>query len=248
MSVCQNCGYEAEHLYCSNCGQLLNAKRISLGHLLHEVTHTFWHLEKGFLYTLKELGTNPGTMQRKYLDGLRLPYQKPFPLFAISATLCALALFLIDKNATDRAEQFYKHYYFIVQAAMLPFYALITYLLFKSPKLYYAEALVVNVYMLGFMSVFIIPINGLSFFLSPDIISILESMFMVSYNTSINLSSPGIISVLEVIFLVSYNIWTNLNFFKGKPAWWITIKSIVSIILSYELSNFASNLVMGRFM
>jgi hypothetical protein len=221
MIICQNCGYEGEHVYCSNCGQPLRAKRITLSHLWHEVTHTFWHLEKGFLFTLKELAIKPGTMQRKYLSGLRLHYQKPFPLFALSGTFGALLLFFIYRNATGDVDQFYKHYYFIVQAVLLPFYALITYILFKSPDLYYAEALVMTVYMLGFMSVLIIPLNILSFFL-PNLV----------------------ISLLEIIFLVSYNIWTNLNFFKGKPVWWIIVKSIASIIICYLLSQYVSNLVM----
>jgi hypothetical protein len=94
MIICQNCGYEGEQIYCSNCGQPLIIKRISLAHLLHEVTHTVWHLEKGFLYTLKELAIHPGTMQRRYLSGLRLRYQKPFSLFAISGTFGALYYFL----------------------------------------------------------------------------------------------------------------------------------------------------------
>jgi len=226
MTECQNCGYEGDHIYCPNCGQVLEAKRITLSHLLHEVAHTFWHLEKGFLYTLKELGRNPGTMQRKYLTGIRLHYQKPFPLFAISGTICALALFLIYKNAPNQSEQFfYKHYYFVVQAAMLPFYALITYILFKGPDLFYAEALVMNVYMLGFTSVFIVPINCLSFVL-PN----------------------GIIDLIEIIFLITYNAWTNLNFFKGKPVWVVAIKSMLSIVASYFLFNYASNLVMSLFM
>ena len=226
MVICQNCGYGGEHVYCSNCGQPLQAKRIDLPHLFNEVSHTFWHFEKGFLFTLKELGTRPGTMQRRYLSGLRLRYQKPFPLFAISGTVCALALFVIYRNAPNQSDQFfYKHYYFMVQAALLPFYAFITYILFKSPKLFYAEALVMNVYMLGFMSVFIVPVNSLSFFL-PN----------------------GIISLLEVMFLVSYNIWTNLNFFRGKAVWWIVTKSVVSIVASYLLFQFASMLVMDLFM
>ena len=161
-------------------------------------------------------------MQRKYLLGIRLRYQKPFPLFAISGTFCALALFFIYRNAPIQTDQyFYKHYYFIVQAAMLPFYAFITYMLFKSKELYYAEALVMNVYMVGFMSVFIIPINALSFFL-PN----------------------GIISLLEVIFLITYNTWTNLNFFKGRVVWWIMIRSTLAIVASYLLFNFTSRLVM----
>ena len=143
MIICQNCGHEGEFVYCSNCGQPLTAKRIDMTHLFHEVSHTFWHIEKGFLYTLKELATKPGTMQRIYLSAIRLHYQKPFPLFAISGSFCALALFFIYRNAPGQSEQyFYKNYYFLVQTAMLPFYAFITYILFKSPKLYYAEALV----------------------------------------------------------------------------------------------------------
>jgi len=158
--------------------------------------------------------------------GIGLRYQKPFPLFAISVTFCALALFFISRNTPNQSVQFfYKHYWFMVQAAMLPFFALITYLLFKSRELYYAEALVMNVYLLGFTSVCIIPINALSFFLS-----------------------NGVVSLLEVILLVTYSIWTNLNFFKGKVMWWIIVKSIVGIIASYYLFNVTSNLVMKWFM
>jgi len=222
MIICQNCGGEGDKTYCPNCGQLLRVKRITLSHLMHEVAHTFWHLEKGFLFTLKELGRNPGTMQKKYLSGIRLNYQKPFPLFAISGTICALALFFIYRNAPNQSDQFfYKHYYFIVQAAMLPFYALVTYLLFKSPQLLYAEALVMNVYMLGFMSVLIVPLNCLWYFL-PN----------------------GVISLLEIISLVSYNMLTFRNFFNDKKPWWIILKSIVSIIVCYLLFNYASRLVM----
>jgi hypothetical protein len=141
MIVCQNCGGEGDQKYCPGCGQALQIERISINSLLHEVAHTFWHLEKGFLYTLKELAINPGTTQRKYISGIRLRYQKPFPLFAISVTFCALALFFIYRNAPNRSEQFfYKHYFFMVQAAMLPLFALITYILFKSRNLFYAEA------------------------------------------------------------------------------------------------------------
>ena len=237
MIVCQNCGYEGEQVYCSNCGQPLVVKRISLGHLLHEVTHTFWHLERGFLFTLKELAISPGTMQRRYLSGLRLHYQKPFSLFAISATFGAFALFLLSRNAPNETNtSFYKHYFFIVQAAMLPFFALITYLLFKSRNLYYAEALVMNVYMLGFTSIFIVPINSLSLFIPTGVIS---------FSKTISLPLPeGLISLLEIIFLITYNIWTNLNFFKGKAVWWIIVRSIIGIIISYYLFNKASNLVM----
>jgi hypothetical protein len=221
MIECQNCGSGGDHKYCPSCGQVLEAERISLPHILHEVAHTFIHLEKGFLHTLKELGRHPGTMQKKYLSGLRLHYQKPFPLFAISGTICALALYLIYKHAPNQSDQyFYKHYYFLVQASMLPLYALITFALFKGPSLFYAEALILNVYMIGFMSVLIVPINFLSYFL-PN----------------------GIISLMEVAFLLYYNVATYINFFRERKAWWVVVKSVVSIIACYMLFQYASNLV-----
>ena len=165
MTTCQNCGIEASGVYCSQCGQPLTVKRITVHHMLHEVVHTFWHLEKGFLYTLKELALHPGTMQRKYLSGLRLHFQKPFPVYAISISFFALALYLIYRHAANQSYQyFYKHYFFLVQTSMLAVYALITYLLFFNTRLNYAEALVMNVYMLGFTSVIIVPINLLSYF------------------------------------------------------------------------------------
>jgi hypothetical protein len=78
MIVCQNCGNEGDQKYCPGCGQVLLAERVSMHYLFHEVINTFWHLEKGFLYTLKELAIRPGTMQRKYLSGIRLRYQSRF--------------------------------------------------------------------------------------------------------------------------------------------------------------------------
>ena len=226
MIICQNCGYEGAEKYCSKCGQVLEAKRISLPYLIHEVIHTFTHLEKGYVYTMRELAFRPGTMQKNYLSGLRLRYQKPFPMFTICGTFCATALYLIYRNAADTTDEyFYKNYYFLVQATMLPFYSLVTYLLFYSSKLFYAEALVLNVYMVGFMSVIIIPINLLSFVL-PN----------------------GIISLMEVIFLLTYNVWTYVNIFKGKSTWWIIVKSILSIVLCYLMFNYASRLVMAWLM
>jgi len=93
MIVCQNCGSDGDQKFCPGLRTDLFAERIRMNYLLHKVAHTFWHLEKGFLYTLKELGTKPGIMQRKYLSGIRLRYQKPFPLFAISGTFCASLYF-----------------------------------------------------------------------------------------------------------------------------------------------------------
>lgn len=81
---------------------------------------------------------------------------------------------------------------------------------FQTSRIYYAEALVLTIYMLGFMLLLIIPINLLFFF----------------YDNTV-------VSICEVIALTSYNVWTNLNFFKAKRAWLVVVKSIGCLVLNY---------------
>ena len=60
--ICRQCGATVTGNYCSNCGQSVRVKRITLHEVLHEVYHYFTHVDKGFLYTLRHLATRPGKM------------------------------------------------------------------------------------------------------------------------------------------------------------------------------------------
>lgn len=220
---CKNCGQPGEGKFCSACGEVLKAERINLPFMLHEVINTFTYLERGFLYTFKQLAYHPGIMQRNYLSGLRLKNQKPFPMFVISGTICALALYLIYTPSFDSTDRnFYRNYYVLVQTFMLPFYALTTWLLFKSSKLYYAEILVLIVYMLAFMSLLIIPINIVRFFFN-----------------------NGVLTLVEAVVLACYNTWTFLKFFHDKPIWLIIVKSVFTILINFILFQVVANLVIS---
>jgi hypothetical protein len=103
--------------------------------ILHDVTHTFTHMEMGFLYTLKELAIHPGKMQRRYLAGDRVKHQKPFSMFFISATFTSLAFYWIAHRSVltheDEARNyFFKNYFVFLQVFLLPFciYRLVTFL------------------------------------------------------------------------------------------------------------------------
>src|SRR5882724_6031376 len=150
---CKNCGHDGDGKFCNNCGQKLHVGRIKLPAVLHDVIHSYTHFENGFLFTLKELAIHPGTLQRNFLSGHRIKNQKPFPMFIATGTICALALYLIYKPTPDATadQYFYKHYFVLTHAFLLPVYALSTWLLFISSKLYFAEILVLILYMLGFM-------------------------------------------------------------------------------------------------
>ena len=196
-------------------------ERIKLPVVLHDVIHNYTHFDKGFLYALKELAIHPGSLQKSYLAGHRTETQKPFPMFVAAATVCALALFLIymPYGNTEQDKYFYKHYYVIAQTILLPVYALSTWLLFFNSKLYYAEILVLVLYMLGFMSLLIIPVNALHFFLS-----------------------NGTITMIEMVLLAGYNIWTYTNFFDGSRLW-IIIKSTFNVVFNFVLFQIVSNLI-----
>jgi hypothetical protein len=223
---CKNCeNSETAEKFCYNCGNALHHKRITVHHILHEVLHTYTHLEKGFLFVIKKLATDPGTMQREYLEGYGKKYQKPFPMFVICATICAIALYFTNKPYTNAVEQyFYKNYYVIMQGLMLPVYAFTTWILFINSKLNYAEVLVQTVYMIGFMVLIIIPIN----------------IFHFAFNNA------GI-SYIEIILLGGYNVWTNLNFFKRKNNLIVILKSLINVFICYMLFQIIAELFMDLF-
>ena len=218
MITCINCNFKGTGKFCSNCGQHLKYERIKFSGILHEVVHTFTHFEEKFLFTVKQLAIRPGFMQKNYLNGYRARDQKPFPMFVVCATVCSLVMYFIYRDSPANTGYTYKHYWVFAHTAMLPFYAFTTWIFFKSSRLYYAEALVLNIYMLGFMLLIILPANLLQYFFS-----------------------ELVISIIEVIILVSYTTWTYLNFFDNKPVWIVVIKSFFCLVINYFLLNTVIN-------
>ena len=220
MTTCANCGHTGTGNYCSECGNSYRVKRITLSSIIHEATHTFTHLDTGFGYTLKELALHPGTMQKKYLSGERSRYQKPFSMFFICASITALAFYWITREASGAThievtrEKFLKNYFVILQCTLLPFFALITWVLFRNKTINYAEILVLFVYTLAFGFLTIIPINTLSMF-----------------------SNWRWLPFLDLPVLGIYVIWTNLNFFNKQPAWIVILKSIFMLLIGWFASN-----------
>ncbi len=227
MPLCKHCYFEGEGRYCYNCGEIYQPHRITIHSILHEAIHTFTHADKGILHTLKCLALHPGTMQKNYINGDRKTHQKPFSLFFICATIAAIALHFVNKSPVESQvdfdiakEHFYKDYYVISQAVLIPLYALFTWGIFYSKNFNYAEALVLMIYALSFSLLIIIPINFLGY-----ILRYIDEQFM------------------ELILLGLYMTWTNINFFSDKKTWLIIFKSIVLLILCYFTSYFTASLV-----
>ncbi|HZI52731.1 MAG TPA: DUF3667 domain-containing protein [Chitinophagaceae bacterium] len=214
---CKNCSTESDSKYCPNCGQELVIHRITVPHLLHEIVHTFTHLEKGFLYTLKKLFTDPGRMQRVYLEGFRVNYQKPFSMFFICATISALSLYWINRFSGNSADgrqaafnYFLQHYYVLLHIILLPFYTLVTWLLFIRSKYNYAEILVLGMYMLAFLLLLLVP------------------MYAISAGVPVLKTR-----LFETVLFAIYNVWTFIRFFNKTPWWMVIVLSIINMVINY---------------
>lgn len=229
MQVCKHCHLSGEGRYCSHCGEIYQPYRITIPSILHEALHTFTHADTGLLYTLKNLAIHPGIMQRNYLEGERKTNQKPFSLFFICAGITAIALHFVNAAAQGAAghfdlvkANFYKNYFVILQAVLLPFYAVIAWAIFYNRSFNYAEALVLCMYSLAFSLLIIIPINFLGYSLH-------------FFNEQL----------AELIVLGAYMIWTNVNFFRNEKKSIVVLKSLVLLVACYFTSYFMTNQVIN---
>ncbi len=226
-SICKNCGFTTSGNYCEQCGQKTKVKAITLHGIVHEVFHYFTHLDKGFGYTLKKLVTEPGTMQRHYIEGERARHQKPFSMFFICGTISGLGYYFINVAYAKlygfhdaASDDFFRHYFVILQALLVPAYALITWLFFRNEKYNYAETLIMQLYNIALVFLVLVPIISLK-------------LIFPHYENRI----------LELLFLLFYNTVTNLHFYDGKKEG-IVIKSIGAIAACYGASQIFINLFM----
>ena len=166
---CLNCGNETVNCFCSICGQKNSTHRFSMKHFfLHDFIHGVFHLDKGFLFTLKELYTRPGNSIREYIQGKRA---KHFNYFTLMLLIYALSHFLakipeksvydimIDNNISVGNYKVLKEYAKFIMLLYIPLYSLATFLFYYKSKLNYTEHVVMAMYYSSAILVFhVIPI------------------------------------------------------------------------------------------
>ena len=156
-ATCLNCNENTNRNYCDFCGQKTSTHRFSLKHFfLHDFVHGIFHIDKGFLFTIKELFTRPGHSIREYIQGKRARH---FNYFATIILLLTIGYFL-SKAAKVELSQLYqqgsmdgltkvlKEYSKITIFLGVPVYALSSYVLFRKSRQNYTENLVINLFML----------------------------------------------------------------------------------------------------
>lgn len=96
---CKNCNTDVTSNYCPNCGQPKNVKRIDGHYILHEIEHVL-HFERGILFTIRELITNPGQNIQNYLSENRSRLVKPIIFIIITSLIYSILtnFFHIEDN------------------------------------------------------------------------------------------------------------------------------------------------------
>lgn len=89
---CGRCGHEMKGAFCSSCGKAKTVKKIDGSYMLSEIASIF-NVNKGFLFTIKELLLRPGPNIQKFIREDRNRLVKPI-LYII---VCSLTYTLLQQ-------------------------------------------------------------------------------------------------------------------------------------------------------
>ncbi len=218
--ICKNCEQNFNGNYCSNCGQNSNVRKVDYKYLISEIPNSIFQINRGFLFTLKELFTKPGHSIREFLEGKRKKHFKPIAFIIFTSTLYVLAHYFIGNqtfiddaisgyNAASKEENsalinwISKNQTYVI-LILVPFFSLASYLAFIKSKYNYFEHLVLNIYITG------------------------QQMF-IYFIFSFIFDRNGYLILLPLLLGMTFNFWTYIQFFNNKN----TFKKILHILLTY---------------
>ncbi|MDH6310095.1 hypothetical protein M2451_002987 [Dysgonomonas sp. PFB1-18] len=227
-TFCKNCNSPVSGNYCTACGQPSNTGKIDLHYIMYELQHSILHIDKGILYTIKELVTEPGQMISSYLAGKRVNYFRPFAFVLILSTLYGFtahffeiypesSLSIHSKDAEDlnrMLSEWVHSHYSLVMFLLIPFSALSSFIVFRKSGYNYIEHLIIYSYITG--------------------IHVL--ILLVTYPLFFKFYSVYLYTVVMLVNL-AYNIWVLALLFK-KDSWLaVILKAVLCIALSFVIGT-----------
>lgn len=223
--VCKNCDKEINGNFCPNCGQSASTHAINMHYLWHDIQHGVFHVDKGLLYTAKELFTRPGHSIREFIQGKRVMHFKPFAMVFLLGSVYSLLHHYFDIQApmflekTNEAQQtgarvnewIFSHYA-LANLLMLPFISIASYLAFWKKGYNLVEHLVLNCFIAG----------------QKLIVQFAFFPLLYIYNKSETVVALTLVSLIIDFILTA---WTYNQFFNTQS----TLKNILKTLLSYVL-------------
>jgi len=239
---CKNCGQTVNDKFCSKCGQRSDVSRINFTNFIDEVSQSFFKINKGFFYTLKELTVRPGNTLKEYLDGKRKSHFKPIAYLLALSTVYFFITKATDQNTligdlvagwmdgaselnsnveVPKIASWFLANYAYTALLLLPIFSLASYIAFLKFHKTYLEHVVLNAYITGHQAIF-------------------YSLFAVIKTVTVN----PVFDMLPALVAVSYTFWVFWQFFsQGNRT-----MNILRSLMTYTLYLILSTMLLGILM
>lgn len=217
---CKNCNHTYTGHFCNNCGQSAETDRLDFHFLWHDIQHGLLHMDKGILYSVRQLLVRPGHSVREFIEGKRVNHFKPISLVIVLATVYGILyhkfhinLFVSDvDNSTinfKELNEWIATHYAWVTLATIPFYTVGTALFFRKQGYNIYEFLILNTFKAS----------------QRLIIHIAAFPLVYVYN-----ENPKIKTIFTFLYVIDNVIvfWTNVQFFNKLNKFKTLMLSVLS--------------------
>ncbi|RZK21474.1 MAG: DUF3667 domain-containing protein [Pedobacter sp.] len=208
-SDCLNCATPISEEFCAHCGQKSTTHRYSIVHFVeHDFVHGVWHVDKGILFTIKELFSRPGHSVREFIQGRRAKHFSFVTLILLILTVSTLlAPYLHIKmsdlipmktqNVMNSFEEFVTKYPKIFIVILIPLNSIFSSLWFRKARLNFSEHLVANSYKAA----------------AELMVGLLFTLLMIFYTNLKGLSMIYFAIIMPFVF--AYGIWFYYQLFTN---------------------------------
>jgi hypothetical protein len=237
---CLNCQAPLTGKFCSQCGQAAATHRINIHFLWHDIQHGLLHVDKGILFTARELFTRPGNSIREFLEGKRVKHFKPFSLVLILAGVYGGLSHYFDidmlsqdfqvsgsgahysetKEAVSKFSAWLSQHYSILALVQIPILSLGSYLSFRKAGYNFIEHAVINTFLTG----------------QRLILRIIAFPLYDIYN-----QTPKLLPIDRVVNLIGYVLifWSFYQLFtvfsKSQRIWRTALSLLISFVILFGL-------------
>jgi len=175
-NICKNCHTTLSGKFCSECGQEASTHKINIHFMWHDIQHGLLHMDKGILFTFKELFTRPGYTIHEFIEGKRVKHFKPISLVIVLSTIYGYLYHhfhisevaeinttndSLTKNQLTQLNEFLGSHLYLFQLLTIPLFAFGSYIAFYKQHYNFMEHLIMNAYLAGqrlFISILAFPV------------------------------------------------------------------------------------------
>lgn len=208
MVHCLNCEQPVSGNFCTECGQKASTHRYSVKNfIVHDLMQGVWGLDKGLLFTMKELFTRPGHSVREFINGRRATY---FNFISLLLFILGLGIFVNEfstiklsdlspeqsRKLMSGLEEFSAKYPKLVMLMSIPLSSLFSRVWFHRAKLNGTEHIVMNTYKA-----------------SAELT--LELLFNIITIFYLNKTGLSVLYNILLLAITGYGIWFYVQFFSG---------------------------------